>query len=349
MKAESTALASVARILWRLLELHGVDPQPYFAAHGIAPSLLHQSGARVDLAAFDALMVTLASRLRDPAVFIQTADLIHPSSLGVLGYAWLSSSTLRAGFKLLVRYWGLVAGAASAPHLVDEPGALTLVFCRFTRHASAEPLTADFVLSGLVGLARLNAGERFCPIQVDVRRPRPPDTTPYADFFRCPVVFGSHQDSIRIAVADADRPLHSAEPVLSWKFDTLLLEQMAEFTHDDLSARVHWAIAKELPLGPPSPKRVGELLGMTARDLQRALSASQLTFAALLEDTRRELAMLHIGDPLRALSDIAFALGYGNQSAFTRAFQRWTGVTPAQQRATVDTSPPFASAQPLAA
>ena len=47
---------------------------------------------------------------------------------------------------------------------------------------------------------------------------------------------------------------------------------------------------------------------------------------------RRELALQRIEQTDRSLADIAHDLGFADISPFYRAFQRWTGTTPAQWR-----------------
>lgn len=56
-------------------------------------------------------------------------------------------------------------------------------------------------------------------------------------------------------------------------------------------------------------------------------------FQALLEETRRQLAELYLGEPRLAVYEVAMPLGYSEPSAFFRAFRRWTGQTPEQFRA----------------
>jgi len=55
-------------------------------------------------------------------------------------------------------------------------------------------------------------------------------------------------------------------------------------------------------------------------------------FAALVDEVRVQTAKTLLADRTIALSEIAFLLGYSEQSAFTRAFERWTGATPALTR-----------------
>src|SRR6478736_3750781 len=86
----------MGQIVWRLIERHDLAPEPLFRAAGIDPAIIHDPHAQIARPNSDALLRTLAARCW------------HPSNLGTLGYAWLSSSTLRSGLKRVVRYWRIV-------------------------------------------------------------------------------------------------------------------------------------------------------------------------------------------------------------------------------------------------
>jgi AraC-like DNA-binding protein len=72
---------------------------------------------------------------------------------------------------------------------------------------------------------------------------------------------------------------------------------------------------------------------MSARTLQRKLAEANTTYLQLVDDTRKDLALRYIEDPRRSLTDITFSLGFSQPSAFTRAFRRWTGLSPSEYRA----------------
>jgi AraC-like DNA-binding protein len=57
-----------------------------------------------------------------------------------------------------------------------------------------------------------------------------------------------------------------------------------------------------------------------------------VTFDALLDELRRELALRYLADPKIAVSEVAYLLGYSEPSPFHRAFKRWTGKTPTEAR-----------------
>ena len=97
-------------------------------------------------------------------------------------------------------------------------------------------------------------------------------------------------------------------------------------------SRVKTAIIEHLPSGAPSAETVAKDLYMSARTLHRRLSDLKTSFSDMLEAVRRELAEHYITDPTRSLSEISFLLGFSEQSAFPRAFRRWTGRPPSAVR-----------------
>ena len=56
------------------------------------------------------------------------------------------------------------------------------------------------------------------------------------------------------------------------------------------------------------------------------------TFRTLLDTVRKDLASTYVHDPDIELAEIAFLLGFSDQSTFSRAFRRWTGNSPSEVR-----------------
>ena len=66
--------------------------------------------------------------------------------------------------------------------------------------------------------------------------------------------------------------------------------------------------------------------------LQRQLSAEGTSYRDILETTRRALATHYLKDGDQSQAQIAFMIGFADQSNFARAFKRWTGVSPGEYR-----------------
>jgi AraC-like DNA-binding protein len=93
---------------------------------------------------------------------------------------------------------------------------------------------------------------------------------------------------------------------------------------------VRRAISDAMREGSPSLIRVAGKLAMSPRTVERRLSAHGAVFRALVDDTRRRLALDYLKRRRHTLTEIAFLLGYSEVSAFNRAFKRWTGSTPSR-------------------
>ena len=79
-------------------------------------------------------------------------------------------------------------------------------------------------------------------------------------------------------------------------------------------------------------KEASECVGTSMRTMQRRLSAEQSSYSSVLEQTRAEMARELMESTEASLDDIAHKLGYQSPGNFTRAFRRWSGVSPSEFR-----------------
>ena len=92
-------------------------------------------------------------------------------------------------------------------------------------------------------------------------------------------------------------------------------------------------IGNALSGGVPRMEEVARRVGMGGRTLHRRLAESQMTYMGLVGDTRRQLAEALLAETEHPLAEVAFLVGFSEQSAFQRAFKRWHGDTPGAYRA----------------
>lgn len=91
---------------------------------------------------------------------------------------------------------------------------------------------------------------------------------------------------------------------------------------------VETAIEPLLASGEVSIGRVARELGMSRQTLYRRLKAEGVTFEEILEAKRRSLAIRYLGINRYSVKVAAYKLGFSDPAAFSRAFKRWTGVSP---------------------
>jgi AraC-like DNA-binding protein len=117
------------------------------------------------------------------------------------------------------------------------------------------------------------------------------------------------------------------------------LEQLADkrmkelFPEKTFSREVGRTIGKELMGGREiNLDIVAKNLAMSPRNLQLKLKEEGATYQEILDDLRKKVALDNLKEQGASIGDLAFLLGYSDQSAFNHAFKRWTGKTPRQFR-----------------
>jgi len=331
-KTKST-LATVWLMALRLMELHGLDTQQLMAELGVVPQTLRDVQARVPARVADKAFEIAMQRIPDPAFALKASECWHPSNLGTLGYAWLSSRTLHTGLKRMERFSRIIGDDFNYEVLEDQDG------LHFTHdHGRGDDpvghAMTDFTLSIIFDMCRKNFGSQFHARGFQLRRPLPANPAPWESFFGCAVQFDADKDSFLIDSATANAPLPTANIPLANTFDAILTEQFSRFLQDDIISRCKAFMLRELTSGPPSAASTATELAMSQRSFQRRLRELGFTYQDLLDQTRHELARRYLDDPTKSVTEITFLLGFSEQSAFTRAFRRWSGTSPSGYRGT---------------
>ena len=101
---------------------------------------------------------------------------------------------------------------------------------------------------------------------------------------------------------------------------------------DTLAERVRLLTTHHLGSGRLTMHWIARSLGLSPPTLRRRLEAEQVTYSAIVDEVRRQLAERELGGK-RSVSEIAFYLGFSSVSAFGRAFRRWYGILPTEYRA----------------
>jgi len=326
-----TALATAIHPLWSLLEEYGQDPEPLFRRAEIDPALLKNPNARLPVHSCNVAWLRASSRIADPCFGVKAGEHWHPSMFGALGFAWLASTSLRTALGRLERYTDLVL-ERGAVEVRDGRGGDVTVTLSYQGSPFTLPALADAMLSLLLRLCRLNAGDSLNPKRVTLFHSAPADAGPYFTYFRCPVEFDADRDSLTLDKKVVDQPLPSANPHLADLNDQEIIRYLARCCGDRVSDRVQATIIEQLASGAVSADKVAQALHVSTRTLHRQLQGEGTTFKGLLEETRRKLAATYLRDEDISLTEISFMLGFSEPSAFTRAYRRWTGQSPSETR-----------------
>ncbi|WP_306670914.1 AraC family transcriptional regulator [Endozoicomonas sp. SESOKO3] len=102
----------------------------------------------------------------------------------------------------------------------------------------------------------------------------------------------------------------------------------------NLVLRVSRSLLELNPLIPPTTSKMAGLMNISGRTFQRKLTELGLSYRELVNKIRHEKAIALIESSDTPLSTVAYELGFGDLSSFSRAFKSWTGMSPRQYRNT---------------
>ncbi|MBW7924498.1 MAG: AraC family transcriptional regulator ligand-binding domain-containing protein [Burkholderiaceae bacterium] len=186
----------------------------------------------------------------------------------------------------------------------------------------------EAVLAGLLRLSLWASGEAFRPIAVRFTHQPLAATTEYRALLGIPASFGATENALVFGADQLELPLIQANAPLREHLRQLTNRMLAELGQHSLSAEVQRLIRANPRWGKD---RVAAMLAISGRHLNRRLAQEGASFKLLRDAALHGVAVERLRGT-SVLPDIADDLGFSDESAFAKAFRRWTGLTPAQFR-----------------
>jgi AraC-like DNA-binding protein len=326
MFGSASMSGSLASLLLRYCHRYGLTTPSQ--AHRYSPQ------DRIPMVEFLEMLAFIQAQRPDVQLGLELGAHAQISDTGVLGYLSLSCDTMWEMMLRFMRYHRLAYDANDMEiNFLDDALEISWGTERFEPTLlQDETLLALFVTI----LRQLTAIDHVRLLSLDVLHQVSVEVAAqYQAFFDCPIRFGADKTRLYLPLHALNASFNHADPQL-----ILRLEQQAEALMnalppvDTFDDELRQVLIRCLHNGEPGLEQVAEAMNLSVRSLQRRLAEQQQTFQNVLARTRLALARQYLQDPNLSLSDIAFLLGYSEQSAFQRAFKQWTGQTPHQLRQT---------------
>lgn len=290
------------------------------------PGELH----RVSAMQWRAMLDWVFEQTNNPDMPLLLAASIKPSNTGLLGYVASSCSTLGEAFARLQRFENLIY-AVNSLQSGYETGAVCL---RWGVERGKPGHWVDSVaIAALVAFSRGLVSKPLNPLSIKFVNPPVRNAMAFEAFFQSPVLFGQAFTEVKLPVDCLAWPIKAPDPAMRAMLEQqadALLEQVRRI--DEPVPGLNRAIQNAVTRGAPELSQVAFLLNMSERTLQRRLQAVGLSFRDCLTQVRMAMASSCLQSGELSLADIAQLLGYNDQSAFTHAFKRVTGQSPAAFR-----------------
>ena len=327
------------------------DPNVRISGIVSLPSVLEQLGAdasavfakaRVSLSLFDEptnpLPITAVGRLVKESVAATGCEHFGllvgqnggPQSFGVIGLLAKYSPDVQTALLRLGTYLHLYHGGQvmrlDAGHDVS-----ILSYAIVHPGVEAVDQIEDGALAIFFKEMRSLCGPQWLPLEVRFAHRRPKNDRPFARCFQTSLRFDAEQSAL---VFRTDWLRHKL-PEVDVEIERLLQQQIAalEASHrDEFPDLVRSMLRNGLITGHADADSVAALFSMHRRTMTRRLAKFGTTFEDLVDETRFEMSKRMLAISVLDISQVAASLSYSDASAFSRAFRRWSGTTPAAWR-----------------
>jgi AraC-like DNA-binding protein len=336
------AIGPLYRCFLEVARDRGVDVNGLLREAGFSEAQLLDPATRLSPEAGKAFGSALMRATNLPTIGLDAARRFRLGDFEMLGYLMKHAADLGGILSAAAQYSRLIGD--SAAFAVEREGDQVRVAMGRSGGHKLLPEASDFSAGVVLLSIRELVGLEIDPSEVWLPRERPADARPYRSFFRCSVAFGKEQATLVFPASILALPCRSSDPQLVRILSKHADQEIAKLPSDGhVAARVRAHVANHLEHGARDIAEVARQLAMSERTLRRRLREAGTGFREVLDDARRERALMLADQGVHSATEIALSVGFEDMAAFARAFRRWTGKLPrdyllAQKRALASAS-----------
>lgn len=327
-----TLTTSRLRPLFAVLRTRGVDVDGCLRSAGTDEATLLTPLHRMPREVVLRLLARLGLDHELDELGLEVADAVEARDLDLLGHLLASARTVGDALQLAVRYVRLIHDSVELEF--RRQGDIAILSHSIGGGRVQLPPVADFSVAMTVRLFREMTGGALPLLEVKLARPRPPRPANYSKWFGVPVSFDAkfnelqfHASVLECALPKANASLNE---VLQRQANELLRALSDSAQKPTFVERVRFELSASLEEGDVSASELARTLRIAERTLRRRLNECGTSYRELLDDVRRERALVLAQHPKLSISQVANQLGFSGPTSFGRAFRRWTGMMPTQ-------------------
>lgn len=321
------AIGPLYRCFIEVARERGVDVAAIMREFELTEEKLSEASARLSPEVGRAFTTALIRAAQHPSFGLEAAQRFRLGDFGLLAYLARSAPDLSGVLTSASRYSRLLGDTAAFD--IERSG--DEVRASIARSGGHKLLYegSDFGAAVFTLFIRDWIGEDASPRHVCLPRERPDDLRPYQRLFRCSLEFGSEHAILTYPASILEAPSRHADPQLAAILRLQAEDVVSKLPTDaDLAARVRAQLACDLEQGAPDIARTARQLAMSERTLRRRLRELGTGFRALVDDVRRERALMLADQGAHSATEIAARVGFEDSGTFARSFRRWTGMLP---------------------
>ncbi|MEQ1439143.1 AraC family transcriptional regulator ligand-binding domain-containing protein [Fontimonas sp. SYSU GA230001] len=323
--------ALYARGLLDHLRARGVDPADLYPAARVAELEQARGHTEIPLHEWIAMFDTAIAALDDPELPLKAGAGLRMRHLGVLGPVLMNCRTLAEVQRQLARYIRLL-GQIGEPVLTVEGDRAHLLWSwpYATRPHAA---VAQFMMGARAMFMRWLSNRPDLRYDGYFHFGPPRDPEPYRQIFGGRLHFDQDRSEMRFPASYLELPVVSADEDLRAQVEAQAQAVLRQLSGEpDFVRTLKAVLTHNLARGQVALHEAAAAMDVSARTLQRRLGELGRSYQGILDEVRLASAQNYLRSADTSLTQIAFLLGYSEQSSFHNAFKRWTRLSPGAWR-----------------
>lgn len=310
----------------------GADPQQLIALSGQSAEQLAEESSTVTNELYDAIVTHAIVSTQDPHFGLHLGTQLSLSAAGLIGQITQTSASVKEALTYCCHFANLGCNALPM-QLTKQANSYKIRWSFDPLWAHQSPTAFQQTVLGMIVFTL----QEFCTLNRRIERPlaiyipwkAPSDLAEYQRVFAAPLFFEAGEIAVELEETQVERPISSAD----YQLLRLLVTHAEEKTKQRSSTSSFINQIKQLVIQLaqpvyPSIEQIAAQLNLSRRSLQRRLKAEDYTFQQLTDELRQEFALDYLKHHKLSINDVAYLLGYAENSAFSRAFKRWQGLSP---------------------
>lgn len=312
----------------------GLDPYTMLRQFRISPATLADPDALLNSGAVAELLEASAAQSGCETFGLLMAESRTLASLGPISLLLAHQGTARDVLNALVEYQGVLNEVISlnVEEAREDGDKLAIIRTGFLTGYDGRQ-SIELLMAIVCRTVSEVVSGRWHPDLAYFRHGAPADLGQHMRIFQCPLVFNAEFNGLVCSRAALDAPNPTAESAMARHAKRYLDMLVPEHADGSLTERARRSLYLLIPAGRATLEQLGTNLGIHPRALQRQLDREGRSFAMLLNEVRRELALRYLASPAHNVGSVARMTGYATPSSFSRWFTGEFGMSPAQWRA----------------
>ncbi|MFZ5563542.1 MAG: AraC family transcriptional regulator [Thermodesulfobacteriota bacterium] len=328
---EPTFSVDIINMIIKEADRFGIDPEWVYEKVGFDPDILKVPNGRLSVRQVNDMMNETIKFIHDPDIGLHLGEAFD-FFMDAMHVITFNSPTLGEALENLCRYYTLMHDVG-VPVLSVKGNMASIELQLQTTEIDLMRHFVEGHFSYYCNLITRLTGQKINLDRIRFIHPAPSSTKEHDRIFKIPVLFKQQENIMTFNRGYLDLPVLVANAGILDTLTSYAEKLQKKLYREDLfSVKVETAIIQNLLSGKTDIETISAQFAMSKRSLQIRLSKEGVKYQDILDKVKREHAIQLLGQSRISIIDITFLLGYSEQSAFNRAFKKWTGFTPGEYR-----------------